>query len=80
MLNSSPEGALSQTTVFILAGIFGAIAIVLLAVSISELIRLKKQQKISKPYVKILLVLLPITGLIYGQIIIIIAAAMLVMA
>lgn len=80
MLDSLTEGALSQTTVFILAGIFGAIAIVLIAVAISELLRLKKQQKISKPYVKILLVLLPIAGLIYGQIIVIIAAAMLVMA
>ncbi|AOG61044.1 hypothetical protein SHELI_v1c10970 [Spiroplasma helicoides] len=72
--------SMSSTGTIIAGAVMMAIALMLYIIAIIELVRAKKRQKISKPYIKSVLVLLPIFGLLYGQVITIILAAALIVA
>ncbi|QEH62367.1 hypothetical protein SCHIN_v1c11740 [Spiroplasma chinense] len=76
------EGAFGfhQWKVILMAGLLLSTAIGMITISVIELIRLKKRQKISRPYVKAILVVLPVLLLIYGQMVTIIAAVCLLEA
>ncbi|QBQ08178.1 hypothetical protein SGLAD_v1c09790 [Spiroplasma gladiatoris] len=79
-LNNVLSGSISNTVVIVIAAVMIAVALLLYTISIVELVRAKKRQKISKPYVKALIVLLPILGVLYGQVIILIFSATLILA
>ncbi|ARU91053.1 hypothetical protein SCLARK_00296 [Spiroplasma clarkii] len=76
----NPDYSLGNLQVFSIMGALGVIAITLIAVAISELVRLKKKQKISKPFTKLILILFPICGMLYGQVIVLIASGLLLTA
>ncbi|AHI53362.1 hypothetical protein [Spiroplasma culicicola] len=73
-------GAIPQWHLFVTAGLMVALSAGLITVAVMELVRAKKRQKISKPFIKSLLVLVPAFGLLYGQNIILIVSGCLLVA
>ncbi|QGS52416.1 hypothetical protein [Spiroplasma tabanidicola] len=79
-LQNVAAGSITQTTIIIIAAVMIIIAVFLYVIAIVELVRAKKRQKISKPYVKAVLVLLPVLGLLYGQVITLLLSGTLILA
>ncbi|WP_339020826.1 hypothetical protein [Spiroplasma endosymbiont of Atherix ibis] len=82
VINSSTKGASSsnQIALIIWIAISFSVAILLITISIIELLRLKKHQKISKPYIKVTMVILSIVLLLTGQLLLVLASILILLA
>ncbi|AGR41640.1 hypothetical protein [Spiroplasma taiwanense] len=63
--------------VFVTIGLISAIGVSMIVISIIELLRMKKAQKISKPFIKVYIVIISVLSLLVGQVILIIGGTLL---
>ncbi|AUB32136.1 hypothetical protein [Spiroplasma floricola] len=82
VIDSSTQGAGSnnQLATIIWMTISFFVAILLIVISIIELVRLRKQQKISKPYIKVTMVVLSIILLLTGQLLLVLISGLILIA
>lgn len=77
---SGAADGLVQWKMWLIFGIMIAVSIYLFAIAIAEFVRLRKKQKISKPYIKSALVIFAVVGMLYGQAIVLIASGIFLLS